>query len=123
MSKRILVVDDDEILCELFSTGFRLAGFDVSIVYDGESAIEFLTEESVDIVTLDHDMPGISGIEVLQKLKDEHIADNAKIIFVSANDSIAHDETCQRLSDYILIKPVGFRQLTQLAQQLMAQTD
>ncbi|MGB7341375.1 MAG: response regulator [Phototrophicaceae bacterium] len=123
MTKRVLIVDDDEILCELFSIGFKLADFDVSIVNDGFAAIEFLKHETVDAITLDHDMPGLSGKQVLEQIKAEHIADHTKIIIVSANINIVNDKTYQQLSDHILIKPVGFRQLTQLAQKLIGEND
>lgn len=119
MPKRVLIVDDDEILCELFSIGFKLANFDVSIVNDGLSAIEFLKNETVDAITLDHDMPGLSGKQVLEQIKADHLAEHSKVIIVSANMQIEHDPVYKSLSDHILIKPVGFRQLTQLAQKLI----
>lgn len=123
MSKKILVVDDDEILCEFFSVAFKLAGYDVSIAHNGEAAIEFLTKNVVDIITLDHDMPGISGIETLKMIKEKHLSNNTKIIIMSANVNMENNKTYQQFADHILIKPVGYHQLTALVQQLTAQTD
>lgn len=117
--QKVLIVDDDTMLSELFSTGFQLAGFEVSVVNNGFDALEFMKTKQVDVITLDQDMPGLSGRDVLQQLRDQNLLENTKVIMVSANDNVALDPFYKQFADQVLIKPVGFRHLTQLARQLI----
>lgn len=122
MAQKVLVVDDDTMLSELFSTGFQLAGFEVVAVYNGHDALEYVKSEHVDVITLDQDMPGMSGRDVLEQLTAENLIENTKVIMVSANENVAYDPFYKEFADKVLIKPIGFRHLTQLARQLIIDT-
>ena len=70
--RRVLLVDDDGALTELLAEFLELQGIDVVAVSSGEAALEALAREPVpDIVLLDIKMPGISGEEVLRRMKAE----------------------------------------------------
>ena len=71
---RILVVDDDELFRESVSTNLNDAGFCANTFADGTSAIAHLsTDLGADIVLLDWKMPGMTGIEMLQRLRSSGI--------------------------------------------------
>lgn len=65
----ILIVEDDKFLSELISTKLSKEGYAVSIALDGESGLEKAQTEKPDIILLDILLPGISGFEVLEKIK------------------------------------------------------
>ncbi len=82
MSK-ILIVDDDIDIAELISDALQDEGFETKVCHDGESALEYIVEntEDISLVTLDIMMPGISGLELCQTIRNKL---ECPIIFVSA---------------------------------------
>ncbi len=68
--ERILVVDDDVELTELIAEYLRPEGFEVIAVHDGETGLERALAGDADLVVLDMMLPGISGLEVLRKLRE-----------------------------------------------------
>jgi two-component system response regulator CpxR len=67
---RILVIDDDRELCELLSDYLKPEGFDVETVFDAERGIERALSGEHGLVVLDVMLPGISGFEVLRRIRD-----------------------------------------------------
>lgn len=92
---RILVVDDEQDICEILSFNIKTAGYDVTTVNSAEEALEVIKSASgkpYDLILLDVMMGGMSGFEMAQILKgDPNTADTA-IIFLTAkgtqNDTI-----------------------------------
>jgi len=84
----ILIVDDDELFRESVSTNLVEAGFSTNAFPDGHTAIQHLMGgPDGDIVLLDWKMPGMTGIEVLQRLRSENI--DIPVIFLTVlNDQI-----------------------------------
>ena len=68
-TKRILLVEDDEFLAELYATKLNLEGFEVSLAVDGEKGLKMTGEEMPDLVLLDIILPKMDGFEVLKQLK------------------------------------------------------
>jgi two-component system response regulator ChvI len=81
-------VDDDELFRESVSTNLVDAGYSTDAFADGSSAVRYLTSgPNADIVLLDWKMPGMTGIEVLQRLRSEKI--DIPVIFLTVlNDQI-----------------------------------
>ena len=67
--KRILLVEDDEFLAELYATKLNLEGFEVSLATDGEKCLRLAKEQEPDLVLLDIVLPKMDGFEVLRQLK------------------------------------------------------
>ncbi len=67
--KNILVVDDDMSVRTTFSSVLRQEGYRVTAVKNGYEAIKAIDEESFDLALVDLGMPGMDGIEVLEKIK------------------------------------------------------
>jgi two-component system KDP operon response regulator KdpE len=67
--KRILVVDDQPKVLAFITIDLKLRGFDVICAGSGEQALEMIHEGKPDIMLLDILMPGMSGIDVLKKLR------------------------------------------------------
>ena len=68
--ERVLVVDDDVELCDLIAEYLRPEGFEVQAVHDGETGLERALAGDTDLVVLDMMLPGISGLDVLRKVRE-----------------------------------------------------
>jgi len=66
---RILLVDDDAFLRDMYATKFSEDGHEVQVAKSGEDALEILRTSEFDVLLLDVVMPGISGVELLTEIK------------------------------------------------------
>ncbi|RLD90851.1 MAG: two-component system response regulator [Bacteroidetes bacterium] len=106
MSKiRILWADDEIDLLRPHIIFLREKGYEVEPVNNGSDAIELAHEQHFDIVFLDEQMPGVSGIEALEKIKEEFPNLPVVMITKSEEESIMEDAIGSNIADY-LIKPV-----------------
>jgi len=69
---KILIIDDEKLLCETLSDFLLDSGYDTVMAFDGEQGIEEYRKENPDIVLLDLSMPKMSGYEVLEKLLEHN---------------------------------------------------
>ncbi|MEC2058572.1 two-component response regulator YrkP [Bacillus stercoris] len=83
MTHRILVVEDDQDICDLLEESLTRAGYEVLRAKDGKGALQ-LVDDSLDLVILDIMMPGISGIETCQHIRK---TSNVPILFLTARSS------------------------------------
>lgn len=67
--KRVLVVDDDPTICELFAKFLERDGYTVAVAHDGRGALEQLRANSVDLLILDINMPEMGGATLVQLLR------------------------------------------------------
>lgn len=81
--KKLLLVDDDEFLLDMYSMKFREAGFTIDIASSGAAALEKIKKNTYDVVLLDIVMPAMDGFEVLTELKKENALGSAIIIVLS----------------------------------------
>jgi two-component system KDP operon response regulator KdpE len=69
MSRRVLVVDDDPHILRAVRTGLQARDYEVATAANGETALDYLATERVDLVLLDLSLPGIDGHEVIRRLR------------------------------------------------------
>ncbi|MBN1984110.1 MAG: response regulator [Chitinivibrionales bacterium] len=72
INRSILVVDDEKSICDILSSYLNRKGFTVYQAYNGESAINVIRDNDVDLVLSDIKMPGMSGVEFLQWVKEHN---------------------------------------------------
>ena len=107
----LLIVDDEEEYCQVLADYFRQKGYEVTAVTSGEAALETLKNKEFHAMILDIRMPGISGIDVLEKIP--RLVKRMKIVVLSA----AQEEAIKKLTyaygvcDY-LEKPVSIEYLS-----------
>jgi DNA-binding response OmpR family regulator len=120
-SMRILVVDDEVDLAEAVARGLRREGYAVDIANDGTSALEKAELVPYDLVCLDVTMPGIDGLEVCERLRENPPDGEApRVLMLTARDSIEDriDGLDQGADDY-LVKPFAFGELTARIRSLL----
>ncbi len=110
--KVILVVDDDEDLCELLTFGLMENGYTPEVVDSGKLAKEYLSKNVPDLILSDIMMPDMNGIELCQWIHAQPRTKEVPIIQMSAlaNDAIVEDSADTGVMDYIT-KPLAFETL------------
>lgn len=74
MTKRsILIVDDEPIITRVFSKAFSKDPFNILIEHDGKKGFQTIVQKHPDLILLDVMMPGLTGLEVLEKMKEAEI--------------------------------------------------
>lgn len=105
----ILVVDDNELNRDMLSRRLRSRGYAVTVAEDGGRAVELVNEGAFDLVLLDIMMPGISGIDVLHKVRERFSREELPVIMATARDQA--DDVIEALkagaNDYVT-KPLDF---------------
>lgn len=93
--KKALVVDDAKNIRTLLKTSLEMEGFEVIAVDNGEKAVEVFEKEKLDIAFIDIKMSGMSGTEVLRKIRAGNI--NTPVIIMTAFATIKNAVECTRL--------------------------
>jgi DNA-binding NtrC family response regulator len=86
MAERLLIVEDEDTLCESLQRVFIREGYEVDIAGSAESAFTLLASKSYDLIITDIILPGISGIELLAKYRKQN--PSQKVIVITAYASL-----------------------------------
>jgi DNA-binding response OmpR family regulator len=84
MAKRILIVEDTKSLAEAIADFLRMEGFQVSVAMSGETAIDFMVNNSPDLIITDLRMPGMNGIEFIEFVRSDSRHTHIPIILLTA---------------------------------------
>lgn len=106
---RLLVVDDNELNRDMLSRRLGSRGYGVEVAEDGERALAMVEGQAFDLVLLDVMMPGLSGIEVLERLRARWPESDLPVIMATARDTTEDVVEALRLgaNDYVT-KPLDF---------------
>ena len=107
---RILWVDDEIDLLQPYIIYLKGKDYDVTTASNGEDALDRLNEAVPDIVFLDENMPGLTGLETLQEIKRLHPEVPVVMITKSEEEHIMEQAIGEKIADY-LIKPVNPSQI------------
>ncbi len=82
--KKILVVDDDQVITKMYRRKFVEAGFEVAVANDGDEALSNLKNNfNPDVILLDLIMPNMTGHDLLKIIREQKLATGAKIVILS----------------------------------------
>lgn len=82
---KMLLVDDDKFLLEMYANKFTKSGVEVEIAMNGQEALDKLKdgEKKFDVLILDIVMPGMDGLELLHNIRKENLAKDSVIVMLS----------------------------------------
>lgn len=102
--KKILLVEDDEVLASVYRARLEMEGFEVEEVHDGEKALSVAINFRPDLILLDVMMPKINGFDVLDILKNTPGTMNMRIIMLTALSQEADRDRAEKLGvdDYLV---------------------
>ena len=106
------MADDDQVICDLVAFKLGQAGYAVEVVRDGASALESITQDPPDLAILDVMMPGLSGFDVLRKLRQDPATADLPVILLTAKSRDTDIDTgfVTGAQDYV-VKPFSPREL------------
>lgn len=83
-SRRILLVEDDQLMIKLYKTKFALGDYQLAIAPNGPRALKLAASDRPDVILLDLVMPGMDGYEVLKRLKKDPRTKDIPVIVLTA---------------------------------------
>lgn len=112
----VLIVEDERDIAALFRHVMDLAGYRTEIAANGKIALERLADCQPDVVLLDLSLPGVSGVNVLQRMRVDERLKTIPVVVVTAYSELAESLAVE--PDLVMLKPVSAVQLTDLVQRL-----
>jgi two-component system, OmpR family, KDP operon response regulator KdpE len=109
---RVLVVDDEPQIRRVMRTALTTAGYEVSDARSGEEAVEQLGEEKFDLILLDVNLPGMSGLEACRLIRHDTLVPDVPIIMLTVRN--AEKDIVEALdagADDYVVKPFGIPEL------------
>ncbi len=82
-NKKILIVEDDPFISDMYATKFQMKGYMVGLAKNGREAMEEIKKEKPDIILLDVLMPRMDGYEFLEKFKKKKEFGNIPVIILT----------------------------------------
>ena len=83
MKAKILIVDDDQFILDMYMLKFKNEGYDAESAMDGVETLRKSKENSPDVILLDIVLPHMDGFEILQKLKEQGALERSKVIMLT----------------------------------------
>jgi len=115
---RILIVEDDHKIAGALKKGFEQESFAVDVSYDGQDGFGQASTIEYDLIILDRMLPGMDGMEICQRLRDEKT--KTPILMLTAKDKVSDRvEGLNCGADDYLVKPFAFEELIARARALL----
>jgi signal transduction histidine kinase len=108
---RVLVVDDDVVICRQMAAGLSSAGYQVVTAHDGARALAQAEETPPDLAIVDLEMPGTNGLDVIRKLKLMFGPAVHIVVMTGHDDEASHAEAFEAGTDDFVVKPTGMSEL------------
>ena len=114
---RICIAEDNPDARAIFTTAFD-SSFLVHAVADGREALDSLHNMTPDVLVLDVNLPRVSGLEVLRRVRQDAALQKVKVVLVTGNAQVRSQPGVE-LADLLLLKPVDVFELRTLIERLM----
>ncbi len=110
---KILLVDDNQMVCKAIGRLLEISGHEVAVAFDGQSALEKAREFQADVVVLDLELPDMGGYELLEQLKKlKTLANTKSIALTGYGEEFRHHKGVE--FDHFLTKPADAKVLENL---------
>lgn len=121
MAERILIVDDDPLMCNLLTLTLHREGYETDAVYSGQDALDYLSGRDVDLILLDIMMADLNGIEVLRTLQTDPATATIPVIVLTARaDAITQQTGLDAGAVEYLTKPIAPDDLVERVRGVLA---
>ncbi len=114
-----LIIEDDPDLSTVFAEAIQAAGFSSEVYHAGDLAIKRLEGPAPHLVVLDLHLPGVTGHRILDFIKEQPHLSEVHVIVASADDRLA--QSLYGKASLVLLKPISFVQLRDLAGRFLVQ--
>lgn len=103
MPQRVLVIDDDPGISMALMFKLEDAGYTIETANSGQKGLELAQSFNPEVILLDIRMPGMDGLEVCKRLKDDPATAEIPVIFLTANAAEKVEQTCRDLGGHEFI--------------------
>lgn len=110
LKKKLLVVDDEEVIRMILSEMFEDNGYTVVLAADGGEAYEIFNKSEVDFVISDIKMPNVDGIELLGKIRNTH-PQRPPVLLITGYANITRENVINRGALNLIYKPFDLEEL------------
>jgi diguanylate cyclase (GGDEF)-like protein len=110
-----LIVEDERDAAAMFRHVFDVAGYQTEIAFNGQVAVERLSNSQPNMVILNWDIPGISGNEILGKIGEDERLNHTKVIVITDYSQVPHNLAEE--PDLLLYKPVSMEQFSEFIER------
>lgn len=111
-----LIIEDDQKIATVFANALETVGYETEIVRDGQLALTRLAVTIPSTVVLDLHLPNVSGRDILAQIRLDKRLSQTRVMIVTADALLA--ESLSEDADLVLLKPINFAQLRDLAARL-----
>jgi two-component system, OmpR family, alkaline phosphatase synthesis response regulator PhoP len=119
-NKKILIVDDEIHIVHVLTIKLRNNGYTVLPADNGETAYEIACTEKPDVIVTDYQMPRLSGIELIEKLRQNPDTKDIPVIMLTARSFAIEDEQKDKLRiSELLSKPFSPRELLRCVEDIL----
>lgn len=118
MAERLLIIEDEDTLCESLKRVFLREGYEVEIAFSAESALDILQARTFDLIITDIVLPGISGIQLLKRYKQMRPEQKVVIMTAYANLETAIEALRAGAVDYVM-KPLTHDEIKQVVRSAL----
>lgn len=117
---RVLIVDDNAYQLRLRKESLS-EKYDIILANSGRKALTSIGFKKPDVIVLDYDMPGLTGIDVLQEIRDDKKAKDMPVIFLTGIDDAKHRQMIDAMKPFArLLKPVSSDRLSAVIDEALA---
>ncbi|MCD4685015.1 MAG: response regulator [Anaerolineae bacterium] len=107
MAERILIIDDDALMCDLLRMALQREEYETHEAYSGQTALEYLATNTVDLILLDVMMADLNGFEVVRRLQADDRLKAIPVVFLTARvDAISQKTGLDAGAVEYLTKPI-----------------
>lgn len=97
MAKKILIIEDEDIVSTLIQKKLSQLGYDVLVSRDGQDGLKTMRKEKPDLILLDMVMPKVGGLEVLEQMVKERKLKNIPVVVISNSGQPVEIDRAQKL--------------------------
>ena len=119
VKKKILVIDDESPIAEMIAEFCVSFGYEAKVTTTSENVLQTVKDYQPDLITLDLLMPEISGLEVMEELREDQITRNIPIIIISSLAGTPVADQIER-SELVLSKPIRMSHLEGVLSEVLA---
>ncbi len=122
MSKKILIVDDEQNIRKTLKQCLANEGYGIDIAVNGKEGLEKIKDDNYDLVLLDIKMPGLNGMEVLNRLRERK--DNTNVVMMTAYGTVERAVEAMKLGAIdFLSKPFTPEEIRKLVKKIFSRED
>jgi DNA-binding response OmpR family regulator len=118
---KIVVVEDDVSICEMYKFKLDMEGFDVAVAHDGEEGLKLIKEFAPDLILLDLRMPVMSGDKMLEELRSHKWGSEIRVIILTniSKDEAPHNLRLLNIDRYIVKAHHTPKQVIEMIQEIL----